>query len=68
MIYAHFLSYIARNNGFLILMIFDILRTSSPRNALEKLRINLSNWIKNNGDGLKGKDAVQNGKNFVTVP
>ncbi|PKY18698.1 hypothetical protein RhiirB3_492222 [Rhizophagus irregularis] len=40
---------------------------NSPRNALEKLRLDLSNWIKNNGGGWKGKDAVQNiGKKFVT--
>ena len=57
---------------------FDILRANSndlfvpefndsPRNALEKLRIDLSDWIKNNGGGWKGKDAAQNvGKKFVT--
>ena len=57
---------------------FDILRASSsdifvpefndsPRNALEKLRIDLSNWIKNNGGGWRGKNAAQNiGKKFVT--
>lgn len=57
---------------------FDIIRASSnsifvpefndpPKNALEKLRIDLSNWIKNNGGGWKGKDAAQHiGKKFVT--
>ncbi|CAB5392760.1 unnamed protein product [Rhizophagus irregularis] len=40
---------------------------NSPRNALEKLRLDLSNWIKNNGGGWKGRDAAQNiGKKFVT--
>src|ERR1044072_7292958 len=50
---------------------FDILRASSsdifvlefndsPRNALEKLRIDLSNWIKNNDGGWRGKNAAQN--------
>ncbi len=34
---------------------------------MEKLRIDLSNWIKNNGGGWKGKEAAQNiGKKFVT--
>lgn len=57
---------------------FDILRANSnnifvpefnvnPRNALEKLRLDLSNWIKNKGGGWKGKDFAQNvGKKFVT--
>ncbi|CAB4383374.1 unnamed protein product [Rhizophagus irregularis] len=57
---------------------FDILKASSndlfvpefndsPRNALEKLRLDLSNWVKNNGGGLKGKDAANSiGKKFVT--
>uniref|UniRef100_U9TKM5 Uncharacterized protein n=1 Tax=Rhizophagus irregularis (strain DAOM 181602 / DAOM 197198 / MUCL 43194) TaxID=747089 RepID=U9TKM5_RHIID len=40
---------------------------NSPRNALEKLRLDLSNWIKNNGGGWKGRDAAQSiGKKFVT--
>ena len=34
---------------------------------MEKLRIDLYNWIKNNGGGWRGKDAAQNiGKKFVT--
>ena len=34
---------------------------------MEKLRIDLSNWIKDNGGGWRGKDAAQNiGKKFVT--
>ena len=34
---------------------------------MEKLQIDLSNWIKNNGGEWKGKDAAQNvGKKFVT--
>ena len=34
---------------------------------MEKLRIDLSNWIKNNGGGWRGKDNAQNiGKKFVT--
>ncbi|PKY58409.1 hypothetical protein RhiirA4_449266, partial [Rhizophagus irregularis] len=57
---------------------FDILKASSndlfvpefndsPRNALEKLRLDLSNWVKNNGGGWKGKDAADSiGKKFVT--
>ena len=57
---------------------FDILKANSndlfisefnnfSRNALEKLRIDLSDWIKNNGGGWKGKDAAQNvGKKFIT--
>src|ERR1044072_2121504 len=57
---------------------FDILRANSndlfvpefnvnPRNELEKLRLDLSNWIKNKGGGWKGKDSAQNvGKKFVT--
>ncbi|PKK58257.1 hypothetical protein RhiirC2_796605 [Rhizophagus irregularis] len=40
---------------------------NSPRNALEKLRLDLSNWIKNNGGGWKGRDAAQSiRKKFVT--
>lgn len=57
---------------------FDILKASSndlfvpefndsPRNALEKLRLDLSNWVKNNGGGWKGKDAADSiGKKFIT--
>ncbi|GBB95624.1 hypothetical protein RclHR1_02580007 [Rhizophagus clarus] len=38
-----------------------------PKNALEKLRIDLSNWIKNYGGRWKGKDAARHiGKQFVT--
>ena len=61
-----------------IINAFDIIRASSndicvpgfndlPKNALEKLRIDLSNWIKNHGGGWKGKDAARHiGKQFVT--
>ena len=61
-----------------IINAFDILRANSsdlfvpefnvnPRNEYEKLRLDLSNWIKNKGGGWKGKDSAQNvGKKFVT--
>ena len=61
-----------------IINAFDVLYASSndlfvpefndfPRNALEKLRLDLSNWIKSNGGRWKGKDTAQNiGKKFVT--
>ena len=80
-IYAHFYlisQETIESNRIPIINAFDILRASSndlfvpefndsPRNALEKLRIDLSNWIKNNGGGWKGKEAAQNiGKKFVT--
>jgi len=80
-IYAHFYlisQETIESNRIPIINAFDILRASSndlfvpefndsPRNALEKLRIDLSNWIKNNGGGWKGKEAAHNiGKKFVT--
>ena len=64
-IYAHFYlisQEIIESNRIPIINAFDILRVSSndlfisefndfPRNILKKLRIDLSNWIKNNGSG-----------------
>ena len=77
-IYANFYLISQETMEFSRINAFDILRANSndlfvpefnvnPRNELEKLRLDLSNWIKNKGGGWKGKDSAQNiGKKFVT--